>query len=123
MLAAASLFAEAAHKVEANVPFAFHVGEKVFPAGRYTVDVFPSNLLLVRMADSSQSTAILTSSAGSVTKSTKATLVFNRYGDQYFLFQVWTTDDYVGRELYKTKRELRQAKNIDPRVEYIVAAE
>lgn len=34
-----------------------------------------------------------------------ARLVFNRYGEEYFLSQVWTDGGQLGRELPKSKRE------------------
>ena len=37
-------------------------------------------------------------------------LIFNRYGDQYFLTQVWVGGDIDGRELPKFRRERHLAK-------------
>jgi hypothetical protein len=32
-------------------------------------------------------------------------LIFNRYGDQYFLWQAWWPGDNIGHELVQTDRE------------------
>ena len=32
-------------------------------------------------------------------------LIFNRYGNHYFLSQIWTQGDNSGRELFKSQRE------------------
>ena len=124
LLAAASLFgANPTYQVKVNVPFGFHVGETALPPGHYEVDtILARNLVRVRSADSSRSIVILTNGAGRVTKMTRSKLVFNRYGDQYFLSQVWTPDIDAGRQLPTTKSERREARNMNPEVESIVAA-
>lgn len=35
----------------------------------------------------------------------KTTLVFHRYGDQYFLYQVWSAGALTGRQFYKSRTE------------------
>jgi hypothetical protein len=40
----------------------------------------------------------------------KASLVFNRYGDSYFLSEVWTGEDQYGLRLPKSRTE-RRMKN------------
>jgi hypothetical protein len=37
-------------------------------------------------------------------------LVFNRYGDSYFLAQVWTDGDHELHQAYKCKAETQMAK-------------
>jgi hypothetical protein len=38
-------------------------------------------------------------------------LVFHRYGDRYFLSQVWGTDQSTGSQLQKTAQERELARN------------
>jgi len=122
LLAAASMFAQVFPKIEVNVPFGFHVGDTMLPAGQYSVDTqMRPDIIRVRSADTSQSVAILTNGGGRMTRDTKPKLVFNRYGDQYFLSQVWAPDTYAARELPKTKRELQEARNTRPSHESIIA--
>jgi hypothetical protein len=40
-----------------------------------------------------------------------ATLVFHRYGDQYFLFQVWPAGEQTGRQFFKSKAEREAQRN------------
>lgn len=42
----------------------------------------------------------------------KPTLVFHRYGDQYFLFQIWPAGVTTGRELFKSRSERKIEHNL-----------
>lgn len=107
----------------AHVPFGFHVGDTMFPAGKYAVDTaIGPNVVRVRATDTSQSVVLLSNGVGRKTRKTQPKLVFNRYGDQYFLSQVWTPTSEAGLQLHKTKREIREARNINPGIESIMAA-
>jgi hypothetical protein len=41
----------------------------------------------------------------------QTTLVFQRLGDNYFLYQVWTEGNSAGREFPMSKAEIQVAKN------------
>ena len=72
---------------QANVPFAFNVGDTVFPAGDYTISQAgwrPSGVIEIRSTDAKHAT--LTTAFGDAAKPVNGgELVFNRYGDRYFL--------------------------------------
>ncbi len=123
LLAVASMFAQEPHTINVSVPFGFHVGDTMLPAGRYAVDTqIAPHVVRVKSVDRSQSIVILTHGVGMNPRGTQRRLIFNRYGDQYFLSQVWTPAGYLGRELFKTKREKQEATNTHPTAESIVAA-
>jgi hypothetical protein len=48
--------------------------------------------------------------------------LFHRYGDTYFLAQIWMQGEKQGRELRKTRRETEMAKNLQPSEDVIVLA-
>ena len=77
-----------AQRVIATIPFAFSVGKTTLPSGRYTITVLNSSsdlkILQVRSTDGRSSAIMLTSSVP-VTATEHAKLVFERYGDRYFL--------------------------------------
>lgn len=109
----------AATKLTANIPFEFSVGYKTMPAGEYSVQtvVTAGNSLLIKSADASLC-ALRSSEETSRTKEPKqARLVFHRYGDKYFLAEVWNGVEAVGRQLIKSEdertveREFRSASN------------
>ena len=102
-----------ANGLTANIPFDFTVGSKKLPAGRYSVrrvlqesgDALISINNLAGKANIFRSTIPVQS--GKVKNDN--TLVFHRYGDQYFLFQIWPAGSLVGRTL-PTSREEREIR-------------
>jgi hypothetical protein len=97
------------NRIRVNIPFDFKIAEKKLPAGEYSVGRAAnwSNDLVVSVNDlEGRSKAIRLSNA--VVRSRpneKALLVFHRYADQYFLFQVWPAGATTGREFRKSKSE------------------
>jgi hypothetical protein len=99
--------AQAQDPIVVNVPFDFMVGNKTLPAGQYSVKVSGKEqaLLLIDREDATQSMFIATNAAVANEPQSESKLVFNRYGDRYFLSQVWTAGYAQGRQLLKTSRE------------------
>jgi len=95
--------------LRANVPFSFKVNKETLPAGQYevrTISSGGSHVLLInnRAAKTGEvfpTHAVIASHA----QADKAKLVFKRYGDQYFLSQIWLDDSVTGRELPQNARE------------------
>ncbi len=98
---------QAANKVVATIPFEFSVGYKTFPAGEYSVQVIPTagDALMIRSADASESALRLSETTSRDKDKSHARLIFNRYGDKYFLSEVWNGVDKVGRRLIKSGDE------------------
>lgn len=97
------------NKIRINVPFEFSVGDKTLPAGEYSIGrALPSSgdaVLLISNVDHPESVFPLTNSAQSLKPKDSDTLVFHRYGDQYFLFQVWPAGGTYGRVIVKSRSE------------------
>ena len=91
--------------LRANVPFDFRMGETLMPAGEYVIH-HSAGVLTVR-AESGPPRAIfqLTLPASRQDGSTKGALVFNRYGDSYFLAKIWAPESRYGMALSTSKRE------------------
>ena len=89
-----------------EIPFAFVAGGTHLPAGQYNV-YHPGNpYLIVIEKDDGRAQAMAyvhPSVADSSDSSTK--LVFNKYGDQYFLAQVWTEPDQEVHQCFKCRME------------------
>lgn len=96
-------------RIRADIPFDFNISETKLPAGKYSLGraVNQSDDLIVSINDiEGRSKAIrLTNAVFRSRPNGKALLVFHRYGDQYFLFQVWPAGATTGRELRKSKSE------------------
>ena len=116
-LASISLMAQSPLRV--TIPFDFTVGSKAFTSGEYFVRPNVAHSVLSIQSANYQNSAMAQSSPVQARKkSGGARLVFNRYGDRYFLSQVWA-DGSQGRELLpsRAERELiaqaKSAKRVD----------
>lgn len=98
---------QAQETMRVNIPFDFVAGNTSLPAGEYLVETSgPTHtLLLIDRKDTISSAFINTNAAVSAGPQSESKLVFNRYGDRYFLSQVWTAGYSTGRQLMKTARE------------------
>jgi hypothetical protein len=107
--AVTSANAQLSNPVRARVPFDFNVGEKKLPAGDYTfrsVSGFSGgNLIEVSTADGHRSALQPMISAQLLTSKTKTSLIFHRYGDQYFLAQIWRGGEQEGTEVPESRSE------------------
>jgi hypothetical protein len=116
ILAAMPVQAQSSNRQTANIPFSFNVDGKTFPAGLYDVTrLNPQSdkaALAIKSADGQLSKVVLTMPVQASKTLESAKLVFNRYGDQYFLSQVWTPADNTGLELPRTRSEKTLARNI-----------
>jgi hypothetical protein len=123
LLAASSMFAQEPQKLIARVPFGFHVGKATLPPGQYMV--FPEGnpiVLRVMSRDATMNIRALAQAAEKRTMPTEGKLVFIRYGDEYFLSEVWRQGDTSGNVLPKSRREREMAANARNGVETIIAA-
>jgi len=96
------------HKIQADIPFDFMVGDKTFPAGTYTFaePTITPGVLRIRSLDGHESVLVITQSVQeSRTPSDETKLVFTRYGDQYFLAQAWIVGEIEGRKFLKSRTE------------------
>lgn len=97
------------NKMRINIPFEFSVGDSRLPAGEYSIGrALPSSgdtVLLISNVKHPDSVFPLTNSAQSFLPKDADTLMFHRYGDQYFLFQVWPKGATYGRVMVKSRSE------------------
>ncbi|HYL36503.1 MAG TPA: hypothetical protein VEV17_11365 [Bryobacteraceae bacterium] len=106
MIAALVAGASQAENYYANVPFDFQVGDKTAPAGEYVVDPSAnSDFVVIRSADRKESFAVMATSVNSADYARTGKLVFHRYGDRYFLSEIWSRGSDAGRKLRGTPRE------------------
>ena len=123
------------YKLTVDIPFDFSVSEQKLPAGKYWVS---------RAQESSGDTVVQIKSLDGksvanrfsipiVTFKTKkrGELVFHRYGEQYFLSEIWPAGGGTGRAFLKThaERELQRnasgnriAESKSPKAEIVTVA-
>lgn len=116
MLAMTSVQAQTPSRVEVKIPFDFAIGKVQFKAGTYSFKKVTDNTLTVRDVNGKGTTLVdAPLTIGSRDYKAGARLVFNQYGNQYFLSQVWLSGD-TGRQLFsnaetKAAREYKLANN------------
>src|SRR6185369_1523509 len=103
-LTVAAVQAQTPSRVEVNIPFQFSAGKTTLNPGVYTVKWMSGNLVRLSTVDN-KSSVIVNAPVNLTSTDPEATerLVFNKYGDEYFLAQIWLTAD-SGRQLLKEKK-------------------
>ncbi len=92
-----------------EIPFAFNVRDTTLPAGTYTVEQYSS--ATVAILNDQTGKAILALSAPERWGSTEESkLVFHKYGDRYFLAELWFAGKGVGDSLPMGKLEREISK-------------
>jgi hypothetical protein len=96
-----------------TIPFSFTAGDETLPAGTYTVrrTSQSGSAFLLQSEDHDSSAAIL---AGGTLQSGRrpqaARLVFNVYGGEHFLAEVWMPWRTIGNEVKSSDAEERLAQ-------------
>jgi len=111
VLAVAGVQAQRPTGVEVNLPFDFTAGKATLKAGRYHIRKLSGEVFSIRSEDGKQIIVNAPLTVGSRDSKGGARLVFNRYGNDYFLTQVWLTQE-IGHQLFPTKSESR-ARDIE----------
>jgi hypothetical protein len=104
-----SAFAQSSQLLTVDLPFAFQVNNQQFPAGHYRVSVEAGHpAVMLQNTESKQSVFSISSPLRGEKIREKASLVFSRYNDRYFLSQIWMTGTDSGRGLPpgRAEREL-----------------
>lgn len=92
------------HEVRANVPFDFTVGGKHLPAGTYTFVSDRQDTIVVRNYDARIEVLSMTFDTER-TPVNLSRLVFNKYGDQYFLHEIQCPSIALNVEIPRSKLE------------------
>lgn len=106
-----STFARAQDTAVSTVPFDFIIGNKTFPAGKYSIGRSPNDALggplLIRSADGKTS-AFFNPTTVESAQNDEAKLVFRHEGDKYFLAEI------VGaEEVYTVGPNVRHQRPVD----------
>jgi hypothetical protein len=121
LFATASAYAQTA-ALKANIPFNFVATGKSLPAGEYTIQsLSTSERVLVIRGPEKSAHMVMANACESAKPSDKTKLVFHRYGDRYFLSQIWTAGNSSGAELPQSRREAEVAMDF-PLQEVILIA-
>lgn len=117
MIIAASVSANAQslnYRLTANIPFDFSVAGQKLPAGKYWINrAQQSNgdtIVQIRSTDGHSNITHFTIPVFGYEPVETSSLVFRRYGDEYFLSEIWPVGAVTGRELTKSRAERELAR-------------
>ena len=108
----ASLHAQTMN-MQASIPFDFQIGSTVLPSGEYSIR-HSAGVLYVKQTNGAQKGGMFLTVGEDRPAGAKAapTLLFNRYGDTYFLSKVWSAESTEAQATPKTPREKELARYI-----------
>jgi hypothetical protein len=115
---ALTIFAGNAHAqivgdLDADIPFQFHVGNKELPAGKYRIHMVNNSDLTameIISADDSTSALFRVQETDANSAPTKSELIFNKYGNRYFLAELFDEGNPSGSELIESAYEKQISK-------------
>jgi hypothetical protein len=114
LMATASAYAQTI-RVKAEIPFNFVVTAGTLPSAEYTIQSVQNIDHLLTLSSAGQKSIVFLANPCLLLKATEVSgeskLVFRRYGDQYFLSEIWMEGSSVGYQLRKSRRELEMAQN------------
>ena len=100
-------------KLKVTVPFGFIVNRANLPAGQYllqSMDV-EGKVIAIRNLETNSTNLVIFNSCISLASVKQTELVFHRYGERYFLNQIWVQGNSSGHELSPSPREKEVAKD------------
>ena len=116
--------AQQSERMTMTIPFAFSVGDTMLQAGTYRVwrTSATTGTYLISNVDG-EGTAVVSSPARLQGRGTgRAKLVFDAYGGEYFLAQIWMPMSDSGTELVTSQHEERLARTgATPRLVALIA--
>jgi len=99
----------------ANVPFDFWLGQKLMPAGEYSIYHMATGAVLMRGENGELTSAVfLGQSLSRPDTRSEGKLEFNRYGNTYFLSKIWNPHQGDGYGVPKSSREKELASHTTP---------
>ena len=104
-LAAAGNLSAQEHMVKANIPFDFTVNNNVLPAGTYTISSLSPSAVQIRNVNGHVAELSLVQNDDK--RSATPVLVFQRYGNQYFLHEILAANA-MNVTVPRSKREQRR---------------
>jgi len=108
-------------RIDATIPFDFNIGGKTFAAGDYSIHRLNENILKIQRVKDGTGVMAMVMSADSTSNARMPVLLFNRYGDTYFLSKV-SGEDRAWQLHPSPKEKELSAKASSPKPVVVAAA-
>ena len=89
--------------IKVNVPFEFNIGNKVFPAGEYSLVEPVQHFVQLRDGRGRYVASAFTSGIDSTVAPTKSVLMFYVSGGRHVLAEMWREGNQLGEQLHAFK--------------------
>jgi hypothetical protein len=99
--------------LEVNIPFQFHAGNTQLPPGKYVIHMLDDSDLTVMeisSADDSASALFEVQAAEANSAPAQSELIFNKYGNRYFLAKLFDEGNPSGSKVLESRYEKRISK-------------
>lgn len=103
-----SVQAQGYDSVRVKIPFEFTIGDRTLPADTYTfkrLNDNDPNLLSLRGEDHVAIANGFTNTVQAIKASAQSKLIFHKYGDRYFLSEIWIAGNDTGGQFPKSRAE------------------
>jgi hypothetical protein len=110
MLGSAAQAQQSQRVIKANIPFDFVVGDRIFPAGRYSLVRIGPSLLELRDSDGHVLANVLTQSVLTLSTPASPKLRFDAEGGRHVLTQVWQENESIGQQIPQSKSVTRAVR-------------
>ena len=115
---ALTIFAGKAHAqivgdLDVDIPFQFHAGNTKLPAGKYRIHVLDDSDLTVMeitSVDGSTSALFQVQESDANSAPAKSELIFNKYGNRYFLTKLFDEGNPSGSKVVESRYEKQVSK-------------
>jgi hypothetical protein len=97
-----------------NVPFPFRVDDQQLPPGTYTLTLIGETSL--RISGEHEVIIFSTHRVQAAVPVTASKMLFRRYGDIYFLSELWVLGSTNGRQLNRSRTEKRMAQRAESEI-------
>ena len=107
-LSATTAHAQIIGDLQVNIPFQFYAGDAKLPPGKYTIHTVDSTDLTVMeisSADGSASALFVVRDAEANSTPAKSELIFNKYGNRYFLAKLFDEGNPNGSSVEESRYE------------------
>ncbi len=111
--------------LQANIPFQFHAGAANLPAGTYRIRMLDNNNLTVMEIsnmDGTRSALIQVQDSDANSTPTQSELIFNKYGDQYFLAEMFDEGDASGSKVIESNLEKKVSQGTETTQAHVQAS-
>jgi hypothetical protein len=113
MLYPAKVHAQIVGRLEVSIPFQFHAGNAKLPPGNYIIHMLDDSdlkVMEITSADGSTSALFEVQDAEANSTPAKSELIFNKYGNRYFLAKVFDEGNPSGSAVSKSSYEKKASQ-------------